>query len=258
MAKPRHKNRVAQESTERRHIQEFLARAGLEATIDSFGDIPDAVLLFEGRRIGLEHCELTEERLAKNKGNIAALESALKEEFRCIGLREDLSVAVHVDAWAPFFSARRDVEKLARQIAKFAAKCAPHVTLEMRIEAGGRHLFREGVVGPTMLTVQRHAPPLWGGPQAFVSPGFWGPGDSSVFRAVRQKEQHLPTYASNSSLTEVWLLLVTGDTWTQATDSVLTEWTEVHSRFDRLYLLDLRTGELQRLDTRKNESTAEE
>jgi hypothetical protein len=34
----------------------------------------------------------------------------------------------------------------------------------------------------------------------------------------------------------------------QATDSVMTEWLQLASAFDAVYLMDLRTGQLQRLD----------
>jgi len=41
---------------------------------------------------------------------------------------------------------------------------------------------------------------------------------------------------------------VTGETWTQTADSVLLDGFQLSSSFDRVYLLDLRTGEAKRLD----------
>ncbi len=42
----------------------------------------------------------------------------------------------------------------------------------------------------------------------------------------------------------------------QATDSVLTEHTRIGSQFDRVYLLDLQAGTVQRLDERADPSPA--
>jgi hypothetical protein len=70
-----------------------------------------------------------------------------------------------------------------------------------------------------------------------------------VLEAIRRKESLLPAYIeADPSLKEHWLLLVTGDGYVQATDSVMTQWTKVATRFDRVYLMDLRTGALQRVD----------
>ena len=69
-----------------------------------------------------------------------------------------------------------------------------------------------------------------------------------MIEAVRGKEQLLRAYAGDASLEEIWLLLVTGDAWQQATDSELTEQTRVETAFDRVYLMDLRTADVQRVD----------
>ena len=45
-------------------------------------------------------------------------------------------------------------------------------------------------------------------------------------------------------------MLVTGETWVQATDSALTEHTRIASQCDRVYVLDLQAGTVQRLDAR--------
>ncbi|HSD22378.1 MAG TPA: hypothetical protein VLC54_20180 [Anaeromyxobacter sp.] len=116
-----------------------------------------------------------------------------------------------------------------------------------KLQIYARELRPLGIVGPDFVHLSRTSGALQG-PLATVSRGFWGPGESSVLEAIRRKEQRLPDYAADPTLAEVWLLLVTGDTWQQATDSVLTEWTRVPTSFGRVYLMDLRTGALQRMD----------
>ena len=63
---------------------------------------------------------------------------------------------------------------------------------------------------------------------------------------MRAKEQKLVSYRAR--LAEVWLLLVTGETWTQAVDLLLLPGFHINSGFDRVYLFDVRTGAVQRLD----------
>jgi hypothetical protein len=86
------------------------------------------------------------------------------------------------------------------------------------------------------------------GPLATVSRGFWGPGNSTVLEAIRRKEELLTGYVANTAAGEQWLLLVTGEGYEQASDSVLTESTRVPTSFARVYLMDLRTRALQRMD----------
>jgi hypothetical protein len=50
------------------------------------------------------------------------------------------------------------------------------------------------------------------------------------------------------AIDEVWLLLVTGESWVQATDSVMMERLQFASTFDAVYLMDTRTGQIKRLD----------
>jgi hypothetical protein len=67
---------------------------------------------------------------------------------------------------------------------------------------------------------------------------------------VRKKERHLAKYKAAKALAECWLPLVTGESWTQATDSALTEWLRLPSEFEAVWLMDTRTGQLQRVDER--------
>jgi hypothetical protein len=236
-----------QQGTERRHIEAFLAQLGIEAAVE-YGDAPDAVLLIEGRRVGLEHRELYEEDLAANKANIEWLEHALRAELARLGLGEDFWVGVGWSAAAPLFRKRSHVDDLARRIARLAHE---HVS---RVEAGGSLAINAPALArvhhlPDLLhvTVVRHEH-LRGGPRADVSPAFWGPVESSVVAAVQDKERRLARYKAAGALDACWLLLVTGDSWAQATDSALTESLQIASAFDAVYLMDLRTGQLQRVD----------
>jgi len=199
------------------------------------------------RRIGLEHQELTEEDLASTSANLTWLEGELGAELRRRGADRDLHVAVSVNAASPLFRRRRDLAELARRVAGLALERAPGVTREEELQLFPSELHPLGIVGPDFVHLSRTTGALEG-PLATVSRGFWGPGDSALLEAIREKEELLPAYVGNTGAEEQWLLLVTGQGYEQATDSVLTEWTREPTAFDQVYLLDLRTGTLQRVD----------
>ncbi len=247
MTRSPHKNRADQLATEARHVARFLDLEHLDAEVIP-GDRPDCVLVINGCRIGLEHQELTEEDLASNQPNLDWLAKALTAELGRRGVDPELDVGVSVNAAAPLFRKRRFVEELIPRIADLVAERAPTVTTEETLEVLGPELANVGIVGPSAVYVSRIAG--FNGPLAFVQPSAWGPVDSSVRRAIREKEKRLDAYVANPPLAELWLLLVTGETWQQATDSVLTQWTRVPTKFHRVYLMDLRTGALQRVDDR--------
>jgi len=242
-------NRRDQQQTERLHIEEFLRRRGVEAAVE-YGDAPDAVLLIEGSRVGLEHRELVEEDLAANRPNIEWLERALKDELTKLGLGEDFSVAVGVEAHAAYFRKRSNVDVLVLELARFArgqaVNVGPGATLEFcipELESQGFPILRALSVSRVM--------DLRGGPHVAVSPGFWGRSSQSVLLAIRKKERQLAKYKRTKALDASWLLLVTGELWTQVTDSATAnEWPRFRSSFDAVFLMDTRSGELQRLDER--------
>ncbi len=197
----------------------------------------------------------TEEDLASNKRNEFVLEERLRGEMKGLGVPGDIQVAVTVDATAPFFRKRRQVEVLATNIAKCVAVRAAEVSVDSPARVPAADVAPPGALGADLVLVSRH-PRLQDGPYAIVSPAFWGPVDSTLVTAVEEKQKLLPTYRAQQRLDKVWLLLVTGETWVQATDSVLTEHTRIGSQFDRLYLLDLQAGTLQRLDERADQTPA--
>lgn len=158
-------------------------------------------------------------------------------------------MGVGVDAHAShYFRRRSTVRELAVRLARFAqahaANVGPGTPLDYNIPELGRH----GFPGLQALILSRVR--VAGGPHVTVTPGYWGPVESSVIAAVRKKEQRLPTYKATRALDEWWLLLVTGESWVQATDSALTEWLRVESSFDAVWLMDTLTGQLQRVDER--------
>ena len=67
---------------------------------------------------------------------------------------------------------------------------------------------------------------------------------------VRRGQERLAFYAADHSLAAVRLLLVTGDGWTQDTDWIMTQWTEVSSGYARVYLTRPADAALRRLDQR--------
>jgi hypothetical protein len=180
--------------------------------------------VIDGRRIGLEHQELTEEDLARTSSNLTWLERQLREELCQRGADRDLALSVGVRAAAPVFRRRRELEESVRALAQLAVERSPTVSREQPLELLASELFPLGIVGPEFVHISRTSGAALG-PLATVSRGFWGPGGSAVVSAVRRKEELLPAYVANSSASEQWLLLVTGESYEQATDSVVTQWT---------------------------------
>lgn len=245
-----HRNRAEQLATEARHVARFLELAGLAAKPIP-GDRPDVVLVMGGRRIGLEHQELTEEDLASTSSNLTWLEEQLGTELRRRGADRDLHVAIMVNAASPNFRRRRDLGELASRVADLAMERAQGVTRAKELRLLSRDLRPLGIVGPDVVYLSRTSG-AWEGPLATVQPSFWGPGDSGVVEAIGRKEKLLPAYAAaDPSLEEHWLLLVTGEGYEQATDPILTEGARVATQFARVYLMDVRAGVLQRVDDRQ-------
>jgi hypothetical protein len=240
------RNLTDQKATEARHVARFLELAHLEAQAIQ-GDRPDFVLVVGGRRLGLEHQELTEEDLARNERNLTGLQDDLRDELRRQGAAHDLHVAVGVNAASDVFRRRSDLPDLARRIAEIALPHAATVTREHPFEIRPHEIRPFGVAGVESLSVHRTRGAL-AGPLATVSRGFWGPVESSVLEAIREKEERLPVYVANTGVEEQWLLLVTGEGYVQATDSVLTRELREPTAFAHVYLMDLRTGALQRVD----------
>ena len=230
------KNQLLQQATERRHIELFLEVAGLRAVIEP-GDRPDCVLVLPGRRVGLEHGELYDEDLQAHRPHLQRLEEALHSEMEARGL----ALRVHVDFPARssyFVSHPREVKPLARRIAALAAAVEAMRHPEIVIE--GEDLSASGIEGPSRLAFRR-----WERPSVRTHGGpFQGEGAQRVVEAVRRKEAKLSGYARDRSVSQLWLLLVTGESITQTVASLLIEDLRIESRFDRVYVLDARDRRL--------------
>lgn len=222
-----------QRATERAHIVEFLRLAEMDDLEGvTFDDSPDAVLTIGGRRVGLEHRELEEEVLRANDVNLRDFEDLLLHELERLGVR--LFVGIGLSADAPQFRKRRDVEALARRVTAWARD---HVS-EAPLRPSPAWLHKHGFPELVLLSIEPSDEP-----EAVVTPAAWGPGATSVLPAIRAKEVKLARY--RATVTEAWLLLVTGATWTQMTDIALTTGLEVESLFEAVYLLDLRESRVQ-------------
>ena len=229
-------NRIEQLDTERRHVEAFLAALHLTPAIEP-GDQPDFVLVLDGQRVGLEHSELYDEGLQKNRALVKRFEALLAEEMRTRGVTADLDVNIYFAASSTFFADNPSaMGPLAAKVAGAVMVVQPAVRLGTQTTV---------TVGPAIVRIHRIRN-LTEGPFGVVQPFWWADGKEMVRTAVHAKEQKLDAY--REQLGEVWLLLVTGETWTQTADSVLLDGFQLSSSFDLVYLLDLRTGEVKRLD----------
>ena len=224
------KNLSLQKDTERRHIELFLALAGLRASL-GFGDRPDCVLVLAGHRIGLEHRELCDQDLLWTRPHLKRLGSILKAELEARGL--PLHVRVHLPPHSRWLGAHPSrFVPFARRIAELAARSGTDGVI-----AGEEQLVGLGIEGLKLLAVQRlddgsrPAAQIEGGPVE-ADPAH------RILEAIRSKEAKLSAYARDANLSRHWLLLVTGDTPAQPVAAMRTEGLRVQSRFDRVYLLD--------------------
>jgi hypothetical protein len=230
------KNQLLQQATERRHIELFLEMARLRAVIEP-GDRPDCVLVLPGRRVGVEHGELYDQDLQAHRPHLRRLEEALQAEMKA----RSLALHIHVDFPARssyLVSHPRELKPLARRIAELAARVGRAPDPELVIE--GAALTAAGIQGPSRLAFRRSdraSVRMHGGP-------FQGDGAHRVIEAVRRKEAKLSGYARDLSLSQLWLLLVTGESITQTVASLLIEDLRIESRFDRVYVLDARDRRL--------------
>lgn len=229
------KNQLLQQATERRHIELFLEMARLRAVIEP-GDRPDCVLVLPGGRVGVEHGELYDQDLQAHRPHLQRLQESLQSEIE--GRRLALQIYVDFPARSSYLvSHPREVKPLARRIADLAADVARTPGPELVIE--GDALSASGIAGPSRLAFRRSdRAAVW------MRGTFQGDGAHRVIEAVRRKEAKLSAYARDPSLSQFWLLLVTGESITQTVASLLIEDLRIESRFDRVYVLDARDRRL--------------
>lgn len=227
--------RPEQRETERRHIAMFLQLAGLAASSLEQGDAPDAVVTIGGRRVGLEHAELVQEDIATNKVNIDALVPLVTRRLASLGVRLHVRLTLS-DASAPMFRKRRKLEEFAARVARLAKSHQANAALQ----TGGHSVRKHGLRHVVMFTLFPSDQPTASG--LVVIRGHGVPG---VRDAVKRKDAKIARYREN--VDQVWLLLVTGEHWTQPTEWFLTRDLQIESAFDAVYLLDVRHKVVQAL-----------
>ena len=208
------KNRLLQQATERGHIELFLELARLPATVE-LGDRPDCILVLPNRRVGLEHRELVDESVQAHGPHLRRLEERLLAELRARALR------VHAQVEFPgsyLVDHSRQMRPLARRIADLAAPSRAF---------GAEQLRALGMAGPRRIVfhaAEEASVEVHGGPvNGDIVP--------SLLAAVRSKESKLDGYARDPRISQLWLLLVAGET--RAIGDL-----RIESRFDRVYVLD--------------------
>jgi hypothetical protein len=191
--------------------------------------------LLPGRRIGLEHRELYDQRVQAHGPHLKRFREFLQGALEARGL--DLHVQVQFPALSTWFVAHpRRVLPLAREIADLAAVRGPAVI-------ASEELFALGIEGPLLVVFQRFDGE--GGPSVQTQSGvagFEAEGAHRVVEAVRSKEAKLSGYACDGSISWLWLLLVTGESVAQTATGI--ENLRIESRFDRVYVLDARDRRL--------------
>jgi hypothetical protein len=195
-------NQRAQQVTERRHIEEFLRLSSINATVE-YRDGPDAVALVDGRRIGIEHTELTEPELAAGRREVLRFEDALTAELARLGVGANVCVSVGLNTHAPQFRNPRQVTDLVVRVARFAAECAARLGEAAKASVPAEALRAAGFPELAHLSVGRK-PERTFGPLAAAGPGaFWGPGAAAVRAAVKAKERRLGAYKASGAFDEV-------------------------------------------------------
>jgi len=230
------KNQLLQQATERRHIELFLEVARIQAEVE-LRDRPDCVLVLPDGRVGLEHGELYDQELQAHRPHLERLEEALRAELEARGLR--LHVHVEFPGRSSYLvSHPRELRPLSRRIADLAAQLS--VQRESEVAVDGEQLSAWRIEGPSRIAfcaAESASARTQRGP-------IEGEGARRVLEAVRRKEAKLPAYARDARISQLWLLLVTGESLTQTVASLSIEDLRVESRFDRVYVLDARDRRL--------------
>src|SRR5262249_23176336 len=126
---------------------------------------------------------------------------------------------------------------LARRIADLAAALRWQLADEPEAAIEGDALVSSGIAGPSRVCFRRSdraSVRTQDGP-------IEGDGAHRVLEAVRRKESKLSAYVREARISQLWLLLVTGDGIGQ---SPPIEDLRIESRFDRVYVLDARDRRL--------------
>ena len=218
--------------------------------IEQQGERPDFVLRVGDRRVGLEHTELEEELLGRAAARITAFETALIDELRSLGGAEDFDVAVIAFEGGSRFAGvgRKETARAASVIAKLITRAIADAKPgeDIRVDAAAVAALRIGGIQSVVL----HRIEGLRGPLCYVQKSYWAAGEAEVLLAIRAKEALLPEYRADASLSEVWLLLVTGDRLSQTADLLMVQDAWFASDFERVYLLDVRAGKARRIDQR--------
>ncbi|WNG38840.1 hypothetical protein F0U61_38105 [Archangium violaceum] len=172
----------------------------------------------------------------------------LRSEMEKLGLVQDFSMVVEINAAAPVLRKPSEVEGLAQRIAQFASVFAPTLGADPARYIAAPELAARGLAEVSGVTINQQRP---GSPReapALVSPCVLGAVDGAIRDAIEEKEKSLPDYKAAQAFDEVWLLLVTGESLAQTTDAVIVEPFRFPSAFDAVYLLDLQADQLLRVD----------
>ena len=225
------KNQLLQQATERRHIELFLQVARIRAEVE-LRDRPDCVLVLPSGRVGLEHGELYDQELQAHRPHLQRLEEAVRSGLETRGLR--LRVQVDFPGGSSYLVRRpRELRPLARRIVDLASAAGPRLARAPEVAIEADELEAAGIEGPNRIairgsdrpSVRTHAGPVD------------GEDAQRVLEAVRRKESKLSAYAEDARISQLWLLLVTGE-------SLRIETLRIESRFDRVYVLEARARRL--------------
>lgn len=231
----------AKKVREQKHLDHFLALQGIRPEAVRVGDPLDFILdLGDGRRVGVELVGVDNDAQIKN--NLMADRLAQKVDA---ALREKGFVIQVQLLWKfdliRFSENDKRINVFLNNLMAVINKEAPFLGDDAFVLSDDEenHQLQDldlSELSDLVLQKMEHLTE----PEVLSISMAWAKGESGFMAALRDKEDKLPAYRRILGDGDVWLLFVTGSRFEQNVYASLVKERELQSKFDRVFLLDLR------------------
>lgn len=234
--------RQAKKAREQEHLDRFLALQGIRPEAIRAGDPLDFILdLGGGCRVGVELVGVDDEAQRKNNAmadrHIAQkVDAALREQGYVLQVQLIWKFDLTQFSENPK-RLRVFLDKLMAVINKEAPSLGDDEFVLSDDEED--HQLQDLDLAELSDLVLRKMDHLTE-PEVLSIPMAWAQGSSGIMTALRDKEDKLPEYRRILGDGDVWLLFVTGARFEQNVYASLVKERNMQSKFDRVFLLDLR------------------
>lgn len=234
--------RQAKKAREQEHLDRFLALQCIRPDAIRAGDPLDFILdLGGGRRAGVELVGVDDEAQRKNNAMVERhiaqkVDAALREQGYVLQVQ-----LIWKFGLAQFSEDPKRIRVFLDKLMAVINKEAPSLgddALVLSDDEKDQQLQGLDLAELSDLVLQKmdHLTE----PEVLSIPMAWAHGESGIVKALRDKEDKLPEYRRILGNGEVWLLFVTGARFEQNVYASLVKERNMQSKFDRVFLLELR------------------